>query len=263
MVWLQFPGLWVSDILLYRMLVLILGKRTQAAFWVTLLYGVSNPTTSMCLVICTEPLATTLTVGCAYAMTVLWKRGFTTRRIAWLAVCLITAAALRSAMMYMIVAVGIFGVVALWGQRTYTAIGAGGTVIAATNLLLAYCAAMQQKTGLLTPNMVGTVNRYADMAYANPNLDSVATRYPAVLADVKATGYDNDEKMYIRTAAIYIERHRAQAVSGFVSDVEATCGSRIRAAKVSRLSAQYDLHPIMVQNSLITYMSTSLLTVCR
>ncbi len=164
-------------------------------------------------------------------------------------------------MMYMIVAVGISGVVALWKRRTYTAIGAGGTVIAATTLLLAYCAAMQQKTGLFTPSMAGTVNRYADMAYANPNLDSVATRYPAVLADVKAIGYDNDEKMYIWTAAMYIERHWAQAVSGFVSDVETTCGSRIRAEKVSRLSVQYDLHPIMAKNSLITYMSASLFTV--
>lgn len=259
----QFLGLWVSAILLYRMLQLIWSKRTgsQAAFWVTLLYGVGNPTASMCLVICTEPLATALTVGCAYAMTMLWKRGFTLRRTAMLCGCLTAAVALRPAMMYMIIAVGIFGAVALWKRRRTTAAGAGCSVLATTVLLLAYCAVMHRQTGLFTPSLVGTVNRYADMAYTNPDLDSVTTRYPAVLADVKATGYNNDETMNIWTSAMYIERHGTQAVSGFISDVETTCSSRIRAEKACRLAAQYDLRPTMVKNSLMTYMSASLLTV--
>lgn len=261
-IWLQFLSLWISAAMLFRMLTLIWSKQTgvNAAFWVTILYGVGAPTATMCLVICTEPLSTACLTACAYAMTLIWKRGFSMPRAALLVISLTAAVALRPAMMFLIVAIGIFGMAALWKGYKAAATGAGCAVIVAISAVLIYCTVIYRHTGQFTPSLVGMINRYADMAYANPELDSVHTRQAEVLADIKATGTDRGGVLLIWTGGNYMERHGEKAVAEFLTDTYTTYGSHIYTAKAKRIAAQYDMRPTMVQNNLITYLSASLLT---
>lgn len=260
---LQFIGLWVSAVILYRMILLIWPRPigSQGAFWVTLLYGIGAPTASMCTVIGTESLATVFLVVCAYSMTLLWMHGLSLPRLLWLTISLLMMVALRPAMMYMVAAAGIFSVVAVIAHRRPLALASFGTVVFVSITVLSYCAVVQRHTGVFTPSLVGTVNRYADMAYSNPSFDGITTRQPAVLTDVKATGFDSNGAMLVWAAPMYIDRHGTEAVTEFLTDVEAVRGDYIREAKFNRLTARHDTRPMMVRNSLLTYMSAALLTV--